>query len=84
MMMSGLQQGQIGPMGPMQQQNMGPMGPGQRYGPNPQMRRHATRVDAHGQVIIETDENLSDKEIYPGQSISQMGEWSSGVCYVLF
>ncbi|XP_066583287.1 peripheral-type benzodiazepine receptor-associated protein 1 isoform X2 [Prorops nasuta] len=37
------------------------------------MRRHGTRVDAHGQVIIETDENLSDKEIYPGQSISQMG-----------
>ena len=49
----------------------------QRY-PNsqipPHMRRHNTRVDAHGQVIIETDENLSDKEIYPGQSVSQMGE----------
>ncbi|XP_070161623.1 peripheral-type benzodiazepine receptor-associated protein 1 isoform X1 [Polyergus mexicanus] len=38
------------------------------------MRRHVTnRMDAHGQVIIETDENLSDKEIYPGQSIPQMG-----------
>lgn len=24
-----------------------------------------TRLDAHGQVIIETEENLSDKEIYP-------------------
>ena len=51
---------------------------GQRYPGAPvpaHMRRHgATRVDAHGQVIIETDENLSDKEIYPGQSLSQMGE----------
>ncbi|XP_071643131.1 uncharacterized protein Rbp isoform X2 [Temnothorax longispinosus] len=38
------------------------------------MRRHVgNRVDAHGQVIIETEENLSDKEIYPGQSIPQMG-----------
>lgn len=51
----------------------------QRYstGPLPpsHIRRHAnTRVDAHGQVIIEIDENLSDKEIYPGQSISQMGK----------
>lgn len=40
------------------------------------MRRHVgSRVDAHGQVIIETDENLSDKEIYPGQSLSQMGKY---------
>ncbi|XP_048505254.1 uncharacterized protein LOC105684376 isoform X2 [Athalia rosae] len=40
----------------------------------PHMRRHGpTRVDAHGQVVIETDENLSDKEIYPGQSIPQIG-----------
>ncbi|XP_076237563.1 RIMS binding protein isoform X7 [Calliopsis andreniformis] len=51
---------------------------GQRYstGPLPpsHIRRHGTtRVDAHGQIIIETDENLSDKEIYPGQSMSQMG-----------
>ncbi|XP_017879224.1 uncharacterized protein LOC108624439 isoform X3 [Ceratina calcarata] len=50
---------------------------GQRYPTAPvasHMRRHATtRVDAHGQVIIETDENLSDKEIYPGQTMSQMG-----------
>ncbi|XP_046144124.1 uncharacterized protein LOC114870940 isoform X1 [Osmia bicornis bicornis] len=49
----------------------------QRYPTAPvpsHMRRHGgTRVDAHGQVIIETDENLSDKEIYPGQSMSQMG-----------
>lgn len=41
------------------------------------MRRHAaTRIDAHGQVIIETDENLSDKEIYPGQTMSQMGKFN--------
>ncbi|XP_028049736.1 uncharacterized protein LOC105829483 isoform X5 [Monomorium pharaonis] len=53
-------------------------GVSQRYPPNApvpsHMRRHVSnRVDAHGQVIIETDENLSDKEIYPGQSIPQMG-----------
>ncbi|XP_063218696.1 uncharacterized protein LOC134528958 [Bacillus rossius redtenbacheri] len=29
-----------------------------------------TRVDAHGQIIIETEENLSDKEIYPANHIS--------------
>ncbi|XP_048269149.1 uncharacterized protein LOC126918611 isoform X2 [Bombus affinis] len=50
---------------------------GQRYPSTPvpsHIRRHGnTRVDSHGQVIIETDENLSDKEIYPGQSMSQMG-----------
>lgn len=55
-----------------------PGGVSQRY-PNTStshMRRHmANRVDAHGQVIIETDENLSDKEVYPGQSISQMGKY---------
>ncbi|XP_011646476.1 RIMS-binding protein 2 [Pogonomyrmex barbatus] len=71
-----------------QQSTMGPQqddpnrhrmtaGVSQRYPNAPvpsHMRRHVgTRVDAHGQVIIETDENLSDKEIYPGQSISQMG-----------
>ncbi|KAI4482819.1 hypothetical protein M0804_008672 [Polistes exclamans] len=47
----------------------------QRYPTAPvpsHMRRQGTKVDAHGQVIIETDENLSDKEIFPGQSISQM------------
>lgn len=53
----------------------------QRYPTAPvpsHMRTHrGTRVDAHGQVIIETDENLSDKEIYPGQSMSQMGKSSS-------
>jgi len=52
---------------------------GQRYpnAPMPShMRRHVSnRVDAHGQVIIETDENLSDKEIYPGQSLPQMGKY---------
>ncbi|KAK9300232.1 hypothetical protein QLX08_007001 [Tetragonisca angustula] len=52
-------------------------GVGQRYPSTPvpsHIRRHGnTRVDAHGQVIIETDENLSDKEIYPGQSMPQMG-----------
>ncbi|KAG5341333.1 RIMB2 protein, partial [Acromyrmex charruanus] len=67
-------------MGPQQDDpNRHRMGGGvaQRY-PNASMpshmRRHVSnRVDAHGQVIIETDENLSDKEIYPGQSIPQMG-----------
>jgi RIMS-binding protein 2 len=54
---------------------MGPQGAsgGHRYGPAaavpPHMRHggrgRGTRVDAHGQVIIEPDENLSDKEIYP-------------------
>lgn len=55
---------------------------GQRYPNAPvpsHMRRHmSNRVDAHGQVIIETDENLSDKEIYPGQSIAQMGKYIWG------
>lgn len=73
-----------------QQSTMGPQqddpnrhrmasGVGQRYANAPvpsHMRRHVgNRVDAHGQVIIETDENLSDKEIYPGQSIPQMGKY---------
>lgn len=53
---------------------------GQRYSTAPvpsHARRHAApRVDVHGQVIIETDENLSDKEIYPGQSMSHMGKSS--------
>lgn len=53
-------------------------GVGQRYPNAPvpsHMRRHVSNRDAHGQVIIETDENLSDKEIYPGQSIPQMGKY---------
>jgi len=73
-----------------QQSTMGPQqddpnrhrmtgGVGQRYPNAPvpsHMRRHVgNRVDAHGQVIIETDENLSDKEIYPGQSLPQMGKY---------
>ena len=34
----------------------------------PHMRRQGPmKLDAHGQVILETDENLSDKEIYPNQ-----------------
>lgn len=61
---------------------------GQRYPGAPvpsHMRRHGPRVDAHGQVIIETDENLSDKEIYPGQSISQMGEeLNNFFCFCFF
>ncbi|EGI57188.1 RIMS-binding protein 2 [Acromyrmex echinatior] len=73
-------QSQQSTMGPQQDDpNRHRMGGGvaQRY-PNASMpshmRRHVSnRVDAHGQVIIETDENLSDKEIYPGQSIPQMG-----------
>ncbi|XP_011863351.1 PREDICTED: peripheral-type benzodiazepine receptor-associated protein 1-like isoform X2 [Vollenhovia emeryi] len=67
-------------MGPQQDdpsRHRMPGGVGQRYPNAPvpsHMRRHVgNRVDAHGQVIIETDENLSDKEIYPGQSIPQMG-----------
>ncbi|CAG2060744.1 unnamed protein product, partial [Timema podura] len=53
--------------------------PRERYGSAvpPHMRHHqgmvghrATRVDAHGQIIIETDENLSDKEIYPANHIN--------------
>ncbi|XP_018343612.1 PREDICTED: uncharacterized protein LOC108749416 isoform X2 [Trachymyrmex septentrionalis] len=67
-------------MGPQQDDsNRHRMGGGvaQRYPNAPvpsHMRRHVSnRVDAHGQVIIETDENLSDKEIYPGQNIPQMG-----------
>lgn len=77
--------GMMGPVGPMDinQQGMGGvMGPQQRYGPQmnqmpPHMRQRqgVVRHDAHGQVIIETDENLSDKEIYPGQSMSQMGKF---------
>ncbi|XP_063980047.1 uncharacterized protein Rbp isoform X2 [Diachasmimorpha longicaudata] len=61
----------------MMQEHIRVVGTGQRYpgAPMPShMRRHGPpRVDAHGQIIIETDENLSDKEIYPGQSLSQMG-----------
>lgn len=79
----------MGPSGvmhdPNQQRMMGNVGMAsgphgqQRYSQNPQsipahMRRQHTRIDAHGQVIIETDENLSDKEIYPGQTVSQMGK----------
>lgn len=48
------------------------MGPGMgRYGPQ-QHGRHGVRqrVDQHGQVVIETEENLSDKEVYPGNSMS--------------
>lgn len=72
------------PIGPQDDPNRHRMaaGVGQRY-PNAPASSHmrgrhvSNRVDAHGQVIIETDENLSDKEIYPGQSISQMGKFSS-------
>lgn len=38
----------------------------------PHMRQHR---NAHGQVIIDSDENLSDKEIYPGNHmIPSIGE----------
>ncbi|XP_076303459.1 RIMS binding protein isoform X10 [Lasioglossum baleicum] len=50
-------------------------GVAQRYSapvPSHVRRPGGPRVDVHGQVIIETDENLSDKEIYPGQSMSHM------------
>ncbi|XP_032673168.1 uncharacterized protein LOC116845031 isoform X4 [Odontomachus brunneus] len=78
-MMDQRQQQQPTGIGPQDDPNRHRMATGvvQRYPNAPgssHMRRHVTnRVDAHGQVIIETDENLSDKEIYPGQSISQMG-----------
>ncbi|XP_034952674.1 uncharacterized protein [Chelonus insularis] len=65
-------------LGDQQQQSYLNMGSGRQRGPGAPVPSHmrrqgVTRVDAHGQVIIETDENLSDKEIYPGQNISQMG-----------
>lgn len=73
-----IQQQPAGMVGPQDPSHRMAAGVGQRYPNAPatsHMRRHmGNRVDAHGQVIIETDENLSDKEIYPGQSISQMGE----------
>lgn len=71
------QQSTMGPQDDSSRHRMGAVS--QRYPNAPvpsHMRRHvANRVDAHGQVIIETDENLSDKEIYPGQSIPQMGKY---------
>lgn len=75
-----MDQRQQQPIGPQDDPNRHRMAGGvsQRYANAPassHMRRHVgNRIDAHGQVIIETDENLSDKEIYPGQSISQIGE----------
>ncbi|EEB13454.1 hypothetical protein Phum_PHUM240780 [Pediculus humanus corporis] len=45
----------------------------QRFGSSvpPHMRQghHRTRIDQHGQVVIEPEENLSDKEIYPHMKI---------------
>ncbi|XP_039302589.1 uncharacterized protein LOC105194544 isoform X5 [Solenopsis invicta] len=74
------QQSTMGPQDDSSRHRMGAVS--QRYPNAPvpsHMRRHvANRVDAHGQVIIETDENLSDKEIYPGQSIPQMGPSQRG------
>ncbi|XP_012270020.1 RIMS-binding protein 2 isoform X4 [Orussus abietinus] len=71
------QQTNLVPVGNQDDPNRRGVATVQRYPSAPvpaHMRRHgATRVDAHGQVIIETDENLSDKEIYPGQGVSQMG-----------
>lgn len=34
---------------------------------------HRTRIDQHGQVVIEPEENLSDKEIYPHMKIPAIG-----------
>lgn len=75
--------------GPQDLHRIGGANVGQRYPGAPipsHVRRH--RVDTHGQVIIETDENLSDKEIYPGQSIAQMGKtlhvyFITFMCFVL-
>jgi len=60
-----------------------------RYGSAvpPHMRHHMQgsqpghrnmRVDAHGQIIIDPEENLSDKEIYPAGNhinIPSIGKW---------
>jgi hypothetical protein len=35
-----------------------------------------TRIDQHGQVIIEPEENLSDKEIYPHMKIPAIGKFN--------
>jgi vacuolar-type H+-ATPase subunit B/Vma2 len=66
---SGMMMGPSGVIVDPNQQRLGGVGggaSGQRYSNSQlsnQLRRHcATRVDAHGQVIIETDENLSDKD----------------------
>lgn len=49
----------------------------QRYGSSvpPHMRQghQRTRIDQHGQVVIEPEENLSDKEIYPHMKIPAIG-----------
>nr|XP_018917648.1 PREDICTED: uncharacterized protein LOC109044172 isoform X5 [Bemisia tabaci] len=45
-----------------------PMDDRRRYGSAvpPHMRHHQPQRNAHGQIIIDPEENLSDKEIYPG------------------
>lgn len=49
----------------------------QRYSSSvpPHMRQghQRTRIDQHGQVVIEPEENLSDKEIYPHMKIPAIG-----------
>jgi len=35
-----------------------------------------TRVDQMGQVVIEPEENLSDKEIYPHMKIPAIGKFN--------
>lgn len=49
----------------------------QRYGSSvpPHLRQghQRTRIDQHGQVVIEPEENLSDKEIYPHMKIPAIG-----------
>ncbi|GLH03419.1 RIMS-binding protein 2, partial [Gryllus bimaculatus] len=48
----------------------GRFGPGAGAGP---LRHHAggrARLDAHGQLVIEPDESLSDKEVYPANHMN--------------
>lgn len=76
------QQGMMGGPQDPSRHRMGRMGPRYPNAPMPTHMRtgHGTRLDTHGQVIIETDENLSDKEIYPGQTMTQMGT----IFYIFF
>lgn len=56
-------QGQHGPHGPHAQH--GPHGP---HGPHGQHPQQQTTRGPHHQPVLEHDENLSDKEIFPGAS----------------
>jgi len=55
---------------------MGAQSRGYYKGAQQQGQRGAT-VDQYGQVVIEPDENLSDKEVYPSNHlpIPAIGQW---------